>query len=124
MSRAARGNQSRSETLTGSIGARRACTVSMISPLSMPCRVDGRDAEVAVAQLALNDDQRHSFPGHLDRVSVRELVRREAAPDPGGGGSAPQLGAGRGGRPMAATRRSDDDAQQRTDRELAAQLEP
>ena len=30
------GDQSRSETLTGIIGARRACTVSMISPLSMP----------------------------------------------------------------------------------------
>jgi hypothetical protein len=30
--------QSRSETLTGIMGARRACTVSMISPLSMPCR--------------------------------------------------------------------------------------
>ena len=31
-------DQSRSEALTGIIGARRACTVSMISPLSMPCR--------------------------------------------------------------------------------------
>src|ERR671915_562539 len=30
------GVQSRSETLTGIMGARRACTVSMISPLSMP----------------------------------------------------------------------------------------
>jgi hypothetical protein len=32
------GDQSRSETLTGIIGARRAWTVSMISPLSMPSR--------------------------------------------------------------------------------------
>ena len=32
------GDQSRSEALTGIIGARRAWTVSMISPLSMPCR--------------------------------------------------------------------------------------
>jgi hypothetical protein len=31
-------DQSRSETLTGIIGARRAWTVSMISPLSMPWR--------------------------------------------------------------------------------------
>ena len=31
-------DQSRSEALTGIIGARRACTVSMISPLSMPWR--------------------------------------------------------------------------------------
>jgi hypothetical protein len=31
------GDDRRSETLTGTIGARRACTVSMISPLSTPC---------------------------------------------------------------------------------------
>ena len=37
-SSAAAVDQSRSEALTGIIGARRACTVSMISPLSMPCR--------------------------------------------------------------------------------------
>jgi len=32
------GDQSRGEALAGIIGARRACTVSMISPLSMPWR--------------------------------------------------------------------------------------
>jgi hypothetical protein len=32
------GGQRRSDALTGIIGARRACTVSLISPLSMPCR--------------------------------------------------------------------------------------
>jgi hypothetical protein len=31
-------DQSRSEALTGIVGGSRACTVSMISPLSMPCR--------------------------------------------------------------------------------------
>ena len=31
-------DQSRTDALTGIIGARRACTVSMISPLSIPCR--------------------------------------------------------------------------------------
>jgi hypothetical protein len=31
-------DQSRSDTLTGIMGARRACTVSIISPLSMRCR--------------------------------------------------------------------------------------
>jgi hypothetical protein len=30
--------QGRSELSTGTIGGRRACTVSMISALSMPCR--------------------------------------------------------------------------------------
>src|SRR5687768_190027 len=36
--RRAHRDESRSEALTGIIGARRACTVSMISPLSMPWR--------------------------------------------------------------------------------------
>jgi hypothetical protein len=52
------GDQSRSEALTGIIGARRACTVSMISPLSIPCQVDAGDAQVAVPELARDDDQR------------------------------------------------------------------
>jgi hypothetical protein len=38
MSGARRHDQGRTDALTGIIGARRACTVSMISPLSMPCR--------------------------------------------------------------------------------------
>ena len=39
--------------------------------------VDGRDAEVAVSELALDDDQRYTFAGHLDGVGVPELVRSE-----------------------------------------------
>ena len=38
--------------------------------------VDGGDAEVAVAELALDDDQRHTFASHLAGVRVAELVRR------------------------------------------------
>ena len=38
MSGARADDQSGTDALTGIIGARRACTVSMISPLSMPCR--------------------------------------------------------------------------------------
>ena len=40
--------------------------------------VDGGDAEVAVAELALNDDERHAFARQLNGVRVAELVRREA----------------------------------------------
>src|SRR5215217_4374095 len=72
-------DQSRSEALTGIIGARRACTVSMTSPLSIPCRLDGRDPEIAAPELVLDDDQRYAFAGHLDGVGVPKLVWREAA---------------------------------------------
>ena len=87
-------------------------------------QVDGGDPEVAVAELALDHDQRHSFAGHFDGVGVAQLVRREAAPNPGRGGRAPQLRACRSGRPMAPARRAVDDAQQGTDGKLRAQLEP
>jgi hypothetical protein len=57
-------DQSRSEALTGIMGARRAFTVSMISPLIDALEVDGGNAEVAVSELALDDDQRHAFARH------------------------------------------------------------
>ena len=41
------------------------------------------DAEVAVAELALDDKERDAFVGHLDGVGVAELVRRETSPDTG-----------------------------------------
>jgi hypothetical protein len=65
--------------LTGTIGARRACTVSIISPLPMPCRYTDVIPEVAVAELAPDDDQRYAFACHFDGVGVPELVWREAA---------------------------------------------
>ncbi len=52
--------------------------------------VDGGDAEVAVAELALDDDQRDAFVGHLDGVSVPQLVRGKAPPHAGSGGSPTQ----------------------------------
>jgi hypothetical protein len=51
-------------------------------------QVDGGDPEVAVAELALDHDRRHAFAGHFDGVRVTQLVRREAAPNPGRGGRA------------------------------------
>jgi hypothetical protein len=87
-------------------------------------QVDGGDSEVAVAELALDDDQRNAFPGHLNRVGVAELMWREAAPDSCRGGRAPQLGACRGGRPMPSARRAVDHAEKRTDREGASYVKP
>ena len=52
--------------------------------------VDRGDAEVGVSELALDDDQRDAFAGHLDGVRVAELVRREAPAD---AGDAPRCGA-------------------------------
>jgi hypothetical protein len=37
-------------------------------------QIDGSDAEVAVAELALDDDQRNALAGHLDGVGVAELM--------------------------------------------------
>jgi hypothetical protein len=45
--------------------------------------VNGRDAEVAVAELALDDDQWPAFAGEFDGMGVSELVGREAPPDAG-----------------------------------------
>src|SRR5918992_6194688 len=74
--------------------------------------------------LALDDDQRNAFAGHLDRVRVPELVRREAPADAGQRRGASELGAGRGGRPRTSERRAADDAEQRPDWEFDADVQP
>src|SRR5215204_3891005 len=53
--------------------------------------VDRGDAEVGVAELALDDDQRHALAGHLDGVGMAQLVRREASPHAGLARDAAQL---------------------------------
>jgi hypothetical protein len=42
---------------------------------------DRRDAEVAMAQLALDDNQGHALAREPNGMGVPELVRREAPPD-------------------------------------------
>src|SRR5215211_8484628 len=42
-------------------------------------QVDGRDTEVGVSELALDDDQRHALARHLDGVGVAQLMGREAS---------------------------------------------
>jgi hypothetical protein len=46
-------------------------------------QVDGRDAQVAMAELTLDDHERHAFAGELDGVSVTQLMRGKAATDSG-----------------------------------------
>jgi hypothetical protein len=88
-------DQSRSEALTGIIGARRVPGLDVLAAVDA-LQVDAGDAEVAVSELALDDDQWHAFARHLDSVGVAELMRREAASHSCRGGDAPQLGACRG----------------------------
>ena len=59
-------------------------------------QVDRGDAEVAVAELALDDDERDAFAGHLDGVGVAQLVWCEAATHAGGLGGSGQVGASGG----------------------------
>jgi hypothetical protein len=70
-----------------------------------------------VAQLALDDVERHAFAGHLDGVRVSKLMWREAPSDGGADGERAQCRAGSGRRPGPSRRWAVDDTQQRTDRQ-------
>jgi hypothetical protein len=65
--------QSRSEALTGTHGALRRWDGVDVSAVVDALEVDRGDVEVAVAELALDDDQRDALMGHLHRMSVAEL---------------------------------------------------
>ena len=75
-------------------------------------------------QLTLNDDQWNALVGHLDRVRVPQLVRREPSAHPGDGCRPSQLLARRGLLPMPAGCRTVDDAEKRADREPGSNLDP
>jgi hypothetical protein len=77
-----------------------------------------------VPELALDDDERDAFAGHLDRVCVAQLVRGEASAHARPGGGAPQLGTCTAGSPRASAGASVDDAEQWTDRQSDARNEP
>jgi hypothetical protein len=87
-------------------------------------QIDRGDAEVAVSELALDDDQRHAFAGHLDRVCVAQLVRSEASANAGSRRGASELSACSTGRPRASAGASVDDAEQRTDGQRDPRGEP
>jgi len=77
-----------------------------------------------VTELALDDDERHAFARHLDRVRVAKLVRREPPTNPGVGRDPRELRTHSGRRQMTAARRAIDHAQQRPHGQLASELEP
>jgi hypothetical protein len=78
-------------------------------------QIDGGDAEVAVAQLALDDVERDTLVGDLDGGSGAEWVGRHPPPHTGRCGDTPKLGAGGVACPGPATGRTVDHAQQRPD---------
>ena len=53
-------------------------------------QMDGRNPEVGMAQLALDDVERDALVGELDGVGVAQLVGRKPPSDAGLGGDAPQ----------------------------------
>jgi hypothetical protein len=59
-------------------------------------QVDRGCTEVRVAELALDDVQRHTLASELERVRVAQLMRREAAPHTGVGGKSAELAANSG----------------------------
>jgi hypothetical protein len=82
-------------------------------------QIDRCHPQVAVAELAFDDDERNPFASHFDGVRVPQLVRGKSAPHTGRRGDASELGAHGGRGPMPPARRAGDDAQQRPDGQLA-----
>jgi hypothetical protein len=74
---------------------------------------DGGDAEVAFAELALDDDQRHAFARPFDGVGVPKLVWREAPAHAGFDGLAAEFRTRGGAYPMSAAAGAVDNAEQR-----------
>jgi hypothetical protein len=69
-----------------------------------------------VAELPLDDDQRHPFASQLNGARVPKPVRREAPAHTSREGRPTHIRSGGGAGPVATTRRTVDDAEQRTKR--------
>ena len=69
-----------------------------------------------MAELPLDDHERHTFASHFDGVGVPKLMRSEPAADPCRDSGAPQLGSSRGSRPLATTRAAVEDTEQQPNR--------
>jgi hypothetical protein len=76
-----------------------------------------------VAELSLDDDQRHPFARHLNGVGVPELMWREPSTHTCCGGGPAQVRPGGGARPRSPARGTVDNAEERPNGELHSQLE-
>ncbi|MEA2361282.1 MAG: hypothetical protein QOD71_427 [Thermoleophilaceae bacterium] len=77
-----------------------------------------------MAELALNDDERHALASHLDGVGMAQLMRSETPADPSRDGRAPQLSSSGGSRPLATTRPAVKDTEQMADWKPDTSFEP
>jgi hypothetical protein len=77
-----------------------------------------------MAELALDDVQRHALTRELERVRVAQLVRREPTPDARLVREAPEFAADGGARSRPPAGRAVDDAEQRPDRQLGPCAQP
>jgi hypothetical protein len=96
----------------------------MIWALSMPCRytdVMPRFAWPSCRWMTLSGTP---FASHLDGMGVPQLVRREATTHASVGSQMAKGVAGGGAGPRSSSSRAGEDAQQRADRQLDAELEP
>jgi hypothetical protein len=71
-----------------------------------------------VSELPLDNHEWDAFASHFYGVSVRQLMRREPSAHTRCDGRTPQLGSGRGARPLPTSRPAVKDTEQRADREL------
>ena len=77
-----------------------------------------------MAELALDDVDRHSFAGELDGMRVTQLMWSEPPSHAGVDGELTQFGSGGGRGPAAASRWPIDDAEQRPGRQRHAVRQP
>jgi hypothetical protein len=75
-------------------------------------------------ELTLNDQQRYALAGHLDRVSVPQLMWGEATTHSCSRSRGMELRADTSGSPRTTSARTTQDTEQRPDRKRGAQLQP
>jgi hypothetical protein len=75
-------------------------------------------------ELPLYDEQRDTLAGHLDGVSVSQLVRRYPSANAGSTRRGVELDTDPGGRTRPTARRAPEHAEQRPDRESGTEPQP
>jgi len=89
-----------------------------------PTQIHRRDPEIGMPELPLYDQQRDTLAGHLDGVSMSQLVRRNSTANACGMSRRVELDTDPGGRTRPPARRAPKHAEQRPDRERGTELQP
>ncbi len=80
-----------------------------------PAQVGGGDPEIGVSELSLDHHERNALAGHLNGVSVPQLMRGEPATNASLLSGSVQLRADPSWRAWSSARRATQDAEQRAD---------